>query len=342
MAFTNLRYGFYNYNAGDVDPKVYDSEDMSKIFDGIITDGVYQNYKNGLWVKASEVANQVIISSGRAWFDHTWSYVDADTIFDLTSYPISEPYTRIDAIVLDVDTINRTNEIKVIQGTEVTASPVKPTLINTTGHVQHGLAFITRIGGQNVITQDRIEDVRGQAAYNSAWVTGLLSQMTIDQIVAQWETEFDTWNEAQRESFLLWRAAREEEFIAWFNEMKDQLSEDAAGRLQQEIDSISLAWDGTASATTVRKQLLMKNNVAVGEVSGSAYMEQTVTIPAGGTTTVTFSNNAISTNSCILVFTSIDGYDYDSMQISAGTCSIVYTNTSTSASASLIVTIKLS
>lgn len=324
MAFTNLRYGFYNYNAGDVDPKIYDSEDMSKIFDGIITDGIYQNYKNGLWVKASEVANQVIISSGRAWFDHTWSYVDTDTIFDLTSYPISEPYTRIDAIVLDVDTINRTNEIKVVQGAEVTANPVKPTLINTIGHVQHGLAFITRVGGQNVITQDKIEDVRGQAAYNSAYVTGVLSQMTIDQIVAQWETEFDTWNEAQRESFLLWRAAREEEFIAWFNEMKGQLSEDAAGRLQQEIDSVSLAWDGTASATTVRRQVLMKNNVAVGEVSGSAYMEQTKMLSDSAPTTFTFTNAAITADKRITIFTDLPDQFYSNISQSAGSLSVTY------------------
>lgn len=342
MAFTNLRYGFYNYNAGDTDPKIYDSEDMSKIFDGIITDGIYQNYKNGMWVKASEAANQVIISSGRAWFDHTWSYIDADTIFDLTDYPISEPYTRIDAVVLDIDVINRTNAIKIVSGAEVTVNPVKPTLINEYGHVQHGLAFITRVGGQNTITQDRIEDVRGQAVYNSAYVTGVLSQMTIDQIVAQWETEFDTWNEAQRESFLLWRAAREDEFITWFNQMKGQLSEDAAGRLQQEIDSIGFSWSGTASATSIRKQIMVKNGVEIGAVSGTSYMEQTITIAAGGSTTVTFTNSAITTDTCMLVFTSVDGYDYDSIAISAGSCILKYTNNSTSESVTLNVRIKLS
>lgn len=280
MSFTNLRYGFYNYNASDADPKIYDAIDVGMIFDGIITDGIYQNYKHGLYVKASEVANQVIISSGRAWFDHTWSYVDTDTVLNLSN-PVSEPYSRIDAIVLDVNNITRTNAIIVVEGVQATTNPAKPTLINETGHVQHGLAFVTRVGGQNVITQDRIEDVRGQAAYNSAYVTGVLSQMTIDQIVSQWETEFNTWNEAQRESFLLWRAEREEEFIAWFNEMKGQLSEDAAGHLQNEIDdleskvgSISVRDVGTATKTTVAYQGIFVDNVQIGIVDGSMHLDQ--------------------------------------------------------------------
>lgn len=305
MAFTNLRYGFYNYDANDTDPKEYDAEDVGMIFDGIITDGIYENYKNGMFIKATTTPYSVIVSSGRAWFDHTWSYVDTDTILDMSDseYSILAPYKRIDAIVLDVDTINRTNKIAIVKGTEISSgTPEKPSLINEYGHVQHGLAFITREGGVSVITQDKIEDVRGHATYNSAFVTGVLSQMTIDDIVAQWETEFDTWSEAQRESFLLWRAAREDEFVTWFNDMKDQLSEDAAGHLQEEIDvisnkvnSITFARVGTASATEVSSQKFFMNNIELGEIDGSAYLEQQVTLSDTSLTSCTFTNNRIQT-----------------------------------------------
>ena len=330
MAFTNLRYGFYNYDANDTDPKEYDAEDVGMIFDGIITDGIYENYKNGMVVKASTDPYCVIIRSGRAWFDHTWSYIDTDTILDMSGsdYSIVAPYKRIDAIVLDVDTVNRVNKIDIVKGTEVSSgTPVKPTLINEAGHVQHGLAFITREGGVSIITQDKIEDARGHAAYNSAFVTGVLSQMTIDDIVAQWDTEFNSWNEAQRESFLLWRAERESEFIEWFNGVKDQLDSDAAGHLQNEIESIRIRSNGVASADTVAYKEIGFNEIPSTYIRlpGSEYMEQAVMISANSSATVTFSNSIITPSSAINVFTNT-GINYDDISITNERCRITFSN----------------
>lgn len=332
MAFTNLRYGFYNYDANDTEPKEYDAEDVGMIFDGIITDGIYENYKNGMFIKATTTPYSVIISSGRAWFDHTWSYVDTDTILDMSDaeYSINAPFKRIDAIVLDVDTINRTNKIVIVKGTEVSSgTPEKPALVNEYGHVQHGLAFVTREGGVSVITQDKIEDVRGHATYNSAFVTGVLSQMTIDDIVAQWEAEFDAWSEEQRESFLLWRAAREDEFITWFNGVKGQLDTDVAGHLQNEINSFIMRDVGTPSATEVAyKEIGFSENSAVPFVKlpGSEYMMQQLVVPAGGTATATFTNAAITPYSSISVFTSMANINYINISISNGTCAVTYAN----------------
>ena len=70
MAFS---YGFYNSLNGD---RKYDSEDLSRMFDGIIYDGVIGAVGDTFAVKAG-TGNTVNVSSGRAWFNHTWTYNDA-------------------------------------------------------------------------------------------------------------------------------------------------------------------------------------------------------------------------------------------------------------------------
>ena len=66
MAFS---YGFYNSLNGD---RKYDSEDLSRMFDGIIYDGVIGAVGDTFAVKAG-TGNTVNVSSGRAWFNHTWT-----------------------------------------------------------------------------------------------------------------------------------------------------------------------------------------------------------------------------------------------------------------------------
>ena len=96
MAVTS---GFFNSVNHD---RLYDAEQLSSIFDGIIIDGSYENYGEALNVTAVSTAdNMVTVGTGRAWFDHTWTL--NDTPLTLEIEPASEMVVRIDAVVLDID-----------------------------------------------------------------------------------------------------------------------------------------------------------------------------------------------------------------------------------------------
>ena len=109
-----LSYGFYNSIDGD---RKYDAIQFGRIFDGIIKDGIYATYEKAMVVIASSNAGEVIIQPGRAWFNHTWSYNDANVIFEAPAPEVL--LERYDALVLEVneELSSRENSYKWIQGT---------------------------------------------------------------------------------------------------------------------------------------------------------------------------------------------------------------------------------
>lgn len=253
MAFS---YGFYN--AVDHDRR-YDAVQMSQIFDGIISDGVYATYKKALIVKASSEVGQVIVQPGRAWFNHTWSYNDANL-------PITAPdpeviLDRIDALVLDInsDLTVRENKLIWVSGTPKAISPVKPTLIHTETHNQYALCYIHRYGDTYQIRQQDITNAIGTS--ETPFVTGLIDTIDTDDLLLQWTAEYETYKNTQRTDFANWRqdqqdaffewmetqtsdfeAFREHNYTAWtnwFTHLQDQLDDNQAAHLQAQIDAIS-------------------------------------------------------------------------------------------------------
>lgn len=151
-----ITYGFYNSVAGD---RVYDAVQFSKIFDGIISDGVFELVGDGLQV-TDGTGMGVIVGTGKAWFDHTWTTNDAALGLTLTAADVVLP--RIDAIVLEVNASNavRANTIKVLTGTPA-SSPVEPTLTNTSEIHQYPLAYIAVAAGTTEIVPGDITDTIG-------------------------------------------------------------------------------------------------------------------------------------------------------------------------------------
>ena len=94
MAFT---YGFYNSSSGD---RKYTADQVSQIFDGIINDGIYVTIGNALAVQPATGMN-IKVCSGRAWFNHTWSYNSTDYLLTIATPDLT--YSRYDAVVLEVN-----------------------------------------------------------------------------------------------------------------------------------------------------------------------------------------------------------------------------------------------
>lgn len=177
-----LTYGFYNSLNHD---RKYDSLQLSRIFDGIINDGVYESIGDALMVKASN-AMSVSVGLGRAWFNHTWTLNDALYLVTITDAELA--LNRYDAVVLEVDSGNRTNSIKVVKGTPA-VNPVKPTLITSDTVNQHPLAYIYVKAKATEITQANIQNAVGTS--ECPFVTGIMSTISVDNLIQQWSAEFD-------------------------------------------------------------------------------------------------------------------------------------------------------
>ena len=205
MAFT---CGFFNSENGD---RKYNAEQMSAIFDGIIADGVFTTIGDHMAVSAG-TGMQVLVGTGKAWFDHTWNVNDAAYPLAIAASDVT--LSRIDAIVLETNHSDsvRLNKLRVVQGT-VAPSPVKPTLTNSEKVHQHPLAWVTVAPGVTQIAASAIENAVGTSA--CPFVTGIIATTAIDDLFNQWNGEFDEW----------------------FDNLKAQLSDNVVANLQKQIDA---------------------------------------------------------------------------------------------------------
>lgn len=204
MAFT---CGFFNSENGD---RKYNAEQMSAIFDGIIADGVFTTIGDHMAVSAG-TGMQVLVGTGKAWFDHTWNVNDAAYPLAIAASDVT--LSRIDAIVLETNHSDsvRLNKLRVVQGT-VASSPVKPTLTNSEKVHQHPLAWVRVAPGVTQIAASAIENAVGTLA--CPFVTGIIETTSIDDLFNQWNGEFDEW----------------------FDNLKAQLSDNVVANLQRQID----------------------------------------------------------------------------------------------------------
>lgn len=255
--------GFYNGPN-----RKYYAEQMSSIFDGIITDGIFANIGDGLVVTQSDTPNVVNVGKGKCWFNHTWTLNDAVLPLPCPSPPDVVGMQRIDAVVVEIDTREtvRDNFIKVIEGIATSVTPSRPILNSdeVNGIYRYALAYIYRTANNNTIIQADITDVREETGF----ITGPLEVLKGSDLAAKWFAEggeldvfmrnaalslqgyrdtqealWDAWvtNSKQKMSgditdYEAWILSEEQKFLDWFNAMKGQLSTDAAGNLQNQID----------------------------------------------------------------------------------------------------------
>nr|DAF83548.1 MAG TPA: Receptor Binding Protein [Caudoviricetes sp.] len=268
MAFS---FGFYNSFNHD---RKYNSIQISMIFDGIISDGIYATIGEAMVVKATSEDNTVVVGPGRGWFDHTWNYNDADLPVNA---PISDVLLkRIDALVIDVNANEnyRENKIMWVQGTP-SSNPVRPTMINTLERHQYPLCYIERKPNVEKILQADITNMVGSS--ECPFVTGILQTINIDQLLLQWKDQWaqfviayekmaEEWMDDQKADFEAYytefkrqmdafEAASGKEFNDWFASIQDIFDGSVAGHLQNEINQITetefLRYYGLINSVTV-------------------------------------------------------------------------------------------
>lgn len=151
-----VTYGFYNSVAGD---RVYDAVQVSQMFNGILTDGVFKLIGNKFQV-VQNTDMSIFVRSGKAWFNNTWTYNDGDISLTVADSDLVLP--RIDSVIIEVNAAlaSRTNSIKIITGTP-NAIPEPPTLTNTSELHQYPLAHISVAAGSTSIINANITQVVG-------------------------------------------------------------------------------------------------------------------------------------------------------------------------------------
>lgn len=231
--------GFFNSVDHD---RLYDATDISRLFDGLIRDGIFASIGDCLVVKQSNQMN-VTVGTGRAWFNHTWSYNDA--LYPVTIPPSEILMDRIDAVVLEINSVEsvRANSIKLIKGTP-SSTPTKPALTNTKGVHQYPLAYVTVGKEVTSIRQADIENCVGTSA--CPFVTGILEVISIEQLIPQWKDILNRFVEENTANFNTWMNGEKQNYQAWLTAAKKEITDWQAtskSDYQKWYDSIKNGYD---------------------------------------------------------------------------------------------------
>lgn len=223
--------GFFNSLSGD---RKYDAIQISSMFDGLITDGIYNGFLESFMVTALSPASMVVtVGEGRCWFNHTWTLNDAPLPLTLDVGDVV--LNRIDTIVIDVDSTDtvRACTIKVVKGAP-SSQAVRPTLENTETHHQYPLCDISVPAGATTITQSNITNRRGTS--DCPFVATLMKSVDVDDLLIQWESQWNDWMTDRADAMDTWTAEQQEAFTTWFQTVQDILDENTAGNLLNRIN----------------------------------------------------------------------------------------------------------
>jgi len=210
-----------------------DSQELRAYFNLMFSNGVFPNPSTGLQVVAYTEAMSVAVLPGSVIIQGAFGLEENERVIVFEA--AGTTYDRIDAVVARLNTNHdyRKIDLYVIKGVEAT-TPVAPELTREGGVYELRLANVFIAKNTSTIPAERITDTRliaedcGIAMCNPKQVdtTAIFNQY--QAALAAFIAESEDWEETQQQVF-----------NEWFEHIKDQLSEDAAGNLQNQIDKIN-------------------------------------------------------------------------------------------------------
>ena len=233
----SLTGGFFNSKDHD---RRYNAESISRLFDGIIEDGVYETYGDKFIVRQAS-GMDITIGSGRAWLDHCWIHNDTKYRISIDSSEVV--LDRLDTIVIDVDhsTSVRAVSFKVVRGIPA-SSPVAAELVNEEDHKQHPICRILVKAGATEITDANITNLVGTS--ECPFVIGVLKVLKADELLAQWASDYSQWKAANDNDFKKWQASEEAAFMEWLSDLTGSIdpSSDVATQIITELNNIKMRY----------------------------------------------------------------------------------------------------
>jgi hypothetical protein len=263
--------GFFNSVNGD---RVYNAEQMSSIFEGLITDGVYEAVGDKLAVQPSG-GMTIQVASGRGWCKKHW--FNNTTPYQMTLEASDVTLNRWCAVCIKVDDSDSVRDAKPsLKYSEYATTPVKPLPENSETVKELILAYVHIKAGAGEITTSDITDTRGNSEL-CGWVTGLIEQLSTTTLFTQWEALFNDW----------------------FNNLQDVINENTEAMLVSALPTsvtVTLTAEGWVADGDVYKQSVavsgMNDTKSVianpSETSASAYSSASIKCSGQSANTLEF------------------------------------------------------
>lgn len=241
-----VTYGFFNaiqQEDGTYD-RVYNADQMSEQFEGLISDGVYESVGDAMIVEASS-GMQVQVKSGRMMIGSKWLKNDAAELLTINAAHVT--LNRYTAVVVRLDLQARTIVITTKDGDNAT-SPIKPSLEDSQTVKEMCLAYVYVGRGVTEITQADIEDTRADTNV-CGWVTGIVQQVNTAELFLQWQTAY----EKQMAQMQDWQERRQTQFDDWLTTLTDKL----------EVKTYIQEYQNTETVTTSGSEASVSINVGI-------------------------------------------------------------------------------
>lgn len=294
------RCGFFDANlVGEEYDRVYLAAQFAAYFASFIGNGVYAEHSNQLQVVAMPTPQmQVGVEKGQGWINGYW-YENTDTMY-LPIEVADGVLNRIDSIVLRLGFAERNMWLMVKKGTPA-VNPIAPEVTRTADYYDLQLATVSIPASSIRITQAQIQDTRMNQDV-CGWVTGVVKQLDTTTLFNQFETyfqefkennqaDYEEWTETQKQAWLSWISGQETDFTdwtdeqkeeyetwyathinqwqsdfdTWFENIKEQLGEDAAGNLQNQIDEHEARLNNLEMMLLATGMLFAANEISTGE-----------------------------------------------------------------------------
>lgn len=224
------KYGFFNSVNND---RVYDAADVAGFLSKFFTNGIFNN---SLAVSSNDNMT-VSVATGSANING-YGYENTESL-TLDIEEADSTLNRIDSVIVRLDLTNRQITTMILQGSYAT-TPSQPSIVRSGTIYDLRIANISVPAGATRITTSQITDTRfGSDCGN---VTQTVLSLDTSEIFAQ----YNAW------------------FNEWFANLQDQLDDNQAGHLQNEIDDIRMSL-GLYTDTYDSTHTYSKNDLVIHE-----------------------------------------------------------------------------
>ena len=227
------------------------SAQLRGLIKSMITNGVNMTESTNLQVIANGT-NTLTVKAGYVIIEGAIKHFENDVTVTLPTADMNN--SRIDTVVarLNLNESVRDIVIDVVSGT-ASATPEEPTLTRTTNVYEVGLANILVDVGVSVISQSEVTDTR--LLNSRCGLATSIGQIDTETLFTQLTTDFNSW----------------------FDNVKGQLSEDAAGNLQLQINAINDELDTTLIEVEEKINNISNNLLTATITSDQEGMSVTIT-----------------------------------------------------------------
>lgn len=209
--------------------KTYVAEQFAKYFSLFVGNGVFANPANQLKVVSANNGMYVTVLPGCAFINGYWFNLDAGYTFPITIND-SSTNDRIDGVFVRLDLSEGEIDIVYEAG--------RSTPNRTAPYYELKLCDIAVPIASTQITDAQITDRRGYESV-CGFVANLIEITHSESLFTQWAQAFQELYDSFDTGSEEWIEGQKTAFASWFQQMKDQLTTDAAGNLQTQIDEMN-------------------------------------------------------------------------------------------------------